>query len=94
MMAIGWSDGRIMATIVLEGIMTGLAGCVVGVPLGFAACSFFDRLPVIGTYLSFQPSFGIVAPCVGAAFLLSVVGSLYPAWRAVSLTPAEALRRA
>jgi putative ABC transport system permease protein len=94
MMAIGWSDGRIMATIVLEGIMTGLAGCVVGVPLGLLVCSFFDQLPVIGNYLTFRPSFGIVAPCVAAAFLLSVLGSLYPAWRAVSLTPADALRRA
>jgi putative ABC transport system permease protein len=94
MMAIGWSDRRITATIVLEGIMTGLAGCVVGVPLGLVACLFFDRLPVIGTYLSFRPSLAIIAPCVAAAFLLSVLGSLYPAWRAVSLTPAEALRRA
>jgi putative ABC transport system permease protein len=94
MMAIGWSDRRIMATIVLEGIVTGIAGCVVGVPLGFIACSFFNMLPVIGTYLSFHPSFGIVLPSVTGAFLLSVVGSLYPAWRAVSMTPADALRRA
>ena len=65
-----------------------------GVPLGFIACSFFNMLPVIGTYLSFHPSFGIVLPSITGAFLLSVVGSLYPAWRAVSMTPADALRRA
>lgn len=94
MMAIGWSDRRIMATIVVEGIITGIAGCAVGVPLGFAACSFFDLLPVIGTYLSFEPSIGIVLPSVAGAFLLSVLGSFYPAWRAVSMTPADALRRA
>jgi putative ABC transport system permease protein len=94
MMAIGWSDRRIMATIVLEGIATGLAGCIVGVPLGFLACSFFNLLPVIGTYLAFEPSFGIVAPSVAGAFVLSALGSLYPAWRAVSMTPADALRRA
>jgi putative ABC transport system permease protein len=94
MMAIGWSDRRIMAAIVLEGIITGLAGCAVGVPLGFLACHFFDMLPVIGTYLSFRPSFGIVAPSVAGAFVLSVLGSLYPAWRAVAMTPADALRRA
>lgn len=94
MMAIGWSDRRIMATIVLEGIIIGLAGSAVGVPLGFVACSFFDRLPVIGTYLSFTPSLDIVAPSVAGALALSLLGSLYPAWRAVSMTPAEALRRA
>lgn len=94
MMAIGWSDRRIMAAIVLEGIIMGLAGCVVGVPLGFGACSFFNLLPTIGTYLTFQPSLAIVVPSVAGALLLSVAGSLYPAWRAVSMTPADALRRA
>ena len=53
MMAIGWSDRRIMAAIVLEGVIVGLAGCIVGVPLGFLACSFFDLLPTIGSYLTF-----------------------------------------
>ena len=94
MMAIGWSDRRIVGTIMLEGVLTGLAGCAVGVPLGFLACSFFNFLPVVGRYLAFQPSFGIVAPSVAGALLLSVLGSLYPAWRAVSMTPADALRRA
>jgi putative ABC transport system permease protein len=94
MMAIGWSDARIMATIVLEGFLTGVLGSVIGVPLGLAACSLFDFLPVIGAYLTFAPSLGIIAPSVAGALLLSVLGSLYPAWCAVSLTPAEALRRA
>ena len=58
MMAIGWSDRRIMAAIVLEGVIMGLAGCIVGVPLGFLACSFFSLLPTIGAYLTFQPSLG------------------------------------
>ena len=40
---------------------------------------------MIGTYLSFEPTFDIIAPSVAGAFLLSVLGSLYPAWRAVSL---------
>jgi putative ABC transport system permease protein len=94
MMAIGWANRRIMAMIVVEGMLAGLVGCAVGVPLGFLACTFFNMLPVIGTYLSFTPSWDIVAPSVCGAFLLSVLGSLYPAWRAVSQTPAEALRRA
>ena len=94
MMAIGWSDRRIMAAIVLEGLIMGVAGCIVGVPLGFFACSFFSLLPTIGQYLTFQPSFGIVVPSVIGALLLSIVGSLYPAWRAVSMMPADALRRA
>ena len=94
MMAIGWSDRRIMAAIVLEGMIVGLAGCVVGVPLGFVACSFFNLLPTIGAYLTFSPPLDAIAPSVAGALLLSALGSLYPAWRAVSMTPADALRRA
>jgi len=94
MMAIGWSDRRIMTTIVVEGMIMGLLGSVIGIPLGFIACSFFDWLPTIGTYLSFSPSLDIVLISVVGAFLLAAIGSLYPAWRAVSNTPAEALRRA
>ncbi|MGD9913621.1 MAG: ABC transporter permease [Hyphomicrobiaceae bacterium] len=94
MMAIGWSDRRIMAMIVLEGMIIGLAGAIVGIPLGFVACSFFSWLPTIGTYLSFAPSSGIIAISVLGALALATLGSLYPAWRAVSHTPAEALRRA
>ena len=66
MMAIGWSDRRIMAAIVLEGVIVGLAGCIVGVPLGFAACSFFNLLPTIGAYLTFRPSLDTIAPSVAA----------------------------
>jgi putative ABC transport system permease protein len=94
MMAIGWSDRRIMTTIVIEGLIMGLAGSVIGIPLGFFACSFFDWLPTIGTYLSFTPSLAIVFTSVAGAVALATIGSLYPAWRAVSSTPAEALRRA
>jgi len=94
MMAIGWSDQRIMAAIVFEGMIMGLVGCIIGVPLGFLACSFFSLLPTIGQYLTFTPSFGIVVPSVAGAMLLSIAGSLYPAWRAVSMMPADALRRA
>ena len=63
-------------------------------PLGFVACSFFNLLPTIGAYLTFRPSLDTVAPSVAGALLLSMLGSLYPAWRAVSMTPADALRRA
>lgn len=94
MMAIGWSDRRIMALTVAEGGIAGVAGAVLGVPLGFVACQFFNLLPVIGRYLTFAPSLNIVLPSVAGAVVLSLVGSLYPAWRAVAMTPAEALRRA
>lgn len=94
LMAIGWSDRRIVALTVLEGGIAGAVGAALGVPLGFFACQFFNLLPVIGRYLTFTPSLDIVLPSVAGALALSLAGALYPAWRAVSMTPAEALRRA
>lgn len=94
LMAIGWSNRRIMASILTEGIIVGVCGCIAGIPLGLAACTLFNRLPTIGAYISFQPSLSVMVPSVAAGIALSALGSLYPAWRAVSQTPADALRRA
>ena len=94
MMAIGWSNRRIMACIMVEGAFMGLAGSLAGIPVGYAICLLFNRLPAIGSYISFQPSLAVILPSVGAGVTLAALGSLYPAWRAVSHTPADALRRA
>jgi putative ABC transport system permease protein len=94
MMAIGWSDLRIMASIVTEGVLVGICGCALGIPLGYAASFLFSGLPTIGNFISFKPSLAMVWPSLVAAMVLCVLGSLYPAWRAVSLSPADALRRA
>jgi putative ABC transport system permease protein len=94
MMAIGWSNRRIVATIVIEGMITGLLGSLIGIPLGYVACGYFEYLPTIGAYLLIQPSLETLAIAVFGALGLSALGSLYPAWRAVSHTPADALRRA
>jgi putative ABC transport system permease protein len=94
MMAIGWSNRRIMACIMIEGATMGLAGSILGIPVGYATCTLFNRLPTIGAYISFQPSLGVILPSVAAGIALSALGSLYPAWRAVSQSPADALRRA
>ena len=75
-------------------VIMGVLGCLAGIPLGFAASIMFNNLPTIGTYLSFKPSLDIILPSVAAGIALSALGSLYPAWRAVSQTPADALRRA
>jgi putative ABC transport system permease protein len=91
--AIGWSNGRIMKSIVIEGMLLCAIGCGLGVLLSFLAAYGFPRIPTIGNLISFKPSVGLIAPIVGAAFALCVLGALLPAWRAVRMLPAEALRR-
>jgi putative ABC transport system permease protein len=91
--AIGWSNGRIVKSIVIEGMLMCVIGCGLGVFLSFLAAYAFPRIPTIGNLISFKPSIGLIAPVVGAAFVFCVLGALLPAWRAVRMLPAEALRR-
>jgi putative ABC transport system permease protein len=91
--AIGWSNARIMMSIVIEGILMCVSGCVLGVLLSLLAAFAFPRIPAIGNLISFKPSVALIAPVVVAAFVLCVLGALLPAWRAVRMVPAEALRR-
>jgi putative ABC transport system permease protein len=91
--AIGWSNGRIIESIVIEGILMCAIGCGLGVLFGFLAEYAFPRLPTIGTLISFKSSIGLIAPVISAAFAVCVLAALLPAWRAVRILPAEALRR-
>jgi putative ABC transport system permease protein len=91
--AIGWSNARIMMSIVIEGLLMCVLGCILGVLLSFLAAVVFPRVPAIGDLISFRPSARLVMPVLAAAFVLCILGSLFPAWRAVRMVPAEALRR-
>lgn len=93
MIAIGWSRSRTMGSIVLEGVIIGLAGCCVGIPASFLISYLFRYLPTVGDILSFRPSLSIILPVLLSSVALCGLGALYPAWRAASMRPADALRR-
>jgi len=90
--AIGWSPRRILALILLEGLMLGAIGGLIGCAAGVAAAYWIASLPVVGGFLEPQVTASLVAEVFAAVILLSGVGGLYPAWRASRALPAEALR--
>ncbi|MBI3678736.1 MAG: ABC transporter permease [Proteobacteria bacterium] len=92
--AVGWSERFIASSIVIEGMILCVFGCIIGVVLGFLASFSFAAIPVIGDYLSFKPTLGLIVPTIAATLALCFFGSAYPAWRAIRFTPAEALQRA
>jgi putative ABC transport system permease protein len=91
--AIGWSRSRIMASIVVEGMVMCLIGCALGLALSFGAALAFPHIPAIGNLVSFKPSPALLGATLAAAFVLCILGALFPAWRAIRMLPAEALRR-
>jgi putative ABC transport system permease protein len=90
--AIGWTDASIMASIVTEGLLMCAFGCGLGIFLAYLASLLFPAIPTIGNYIAFRPSLGLILPTVLAAFALCTIGSLYPAWRAIRVPPAAALK--
>jgi putative ABC transport system permease protein len=91
--AIGWSDGRIMESIVIEGVSLWAIGCALGVALSLGVAYAVPNMPVVGHLIAFQLSVALIVPVVGTALVLCVLGALLPAWRAARMLPAEALRR-
>lgn len=91
--AIGWSSGRIVQSILIEGVLLWVLGCAIGVALCFAASWLVPLIPVIGRLIAFRPVAFLILPVAAAALVPCVLGALLPAWRAARMLPAEALRR-
>jgi lipoprotein-releasing system permease protein len=85
----------------LEGLFLALAGMFFGVLLGLAACfagNYFRviSLPADVYSVAYVPLFSSLTDIlfiVGVTFTLSLVATIYPAWRAAKIKPLENLRQ-
>jgi putative ABC transport system permease protein len=93
MRAVGWRSRRIALLILSEAVGIGLLALAIGLLLGYLAAELFTERGNISQLA--EPDFTAGVFAWGLAFALGVaaIGALYPAWRAVRLTPIEALRR-
>jgi lipoprotein-releasing system permease protein len=105
---LGASPGSIMAVFIVQGALIGFIGLGLGVAGGVALAlnvdvvvPFIERL--LGTqflakevyYISNLPSelqWSDVTTITGVAFVLALVATIYPSWRAARVNPAAALR--
>ncbi|MEM6561984.1 MAG: FtsX-like permease family protein, partial [Planctomycetota bacterium] len=89
--AIGAERWQVGKLVVVEGVLLGAVGVLLGIPIGLLGLhgivGVFDDVMSEGVVISWL---GIVAAAVGM-ILAGVVAALLPAWRATRLDPLEAM---
>jgi len=97
--SMGASNRSILAIFVIDGQIIGCLGCLFGVLTGLILCSlleayglkldprvyFLENLPIVVRPIE-------VVMVAGGALLASTLATLYPAYRAASLSPVDGLR--
>lgn len=96
--AMGATRRAVMGIFMLDGLIIGGVGVVIGIPLGYLVCwaiETFYTLPADVYYISHIPvriyPFD-VALVAGSALLITFLATVYPSWQAGRLAPVEALR--
>jgi len=96
--AMGATRHGIMRIFIIQGIFVGVAGTLIGVPLGYGISLLiqnFYSLPADVYYISQIPAKIRMTDILLVAFSaigISLFSTLYPSWQAAKLNPVEALR--
>ncbi len=93
MRAVGWRRRRIAALIVSEAIGIALVALGLGLGVGYLAANVFTTHTGLSSLVSPRFTAGVFAWGLAFALAVGIVGAIYPAWRALRLSPIDALRR-
>jgi putative ABC transport system permease protein len=91
--AIGWTDGDITKQILLESLLQAVAGGVIGIIIGSITVLLFPQFFASDQNLQIAISLTLVTLGMLASIIGGAIAGIIPAWRAVKLQPADALRR-
>lgn len=88
----GFSKTQIGSMIVCESLLLACVGVVIGLGIGFIGLRIMQELPQLNGYVRPVVDMRILFGVGMVAFLTSIAGAAYPAWRAIKIQPSEALR--
>lgn len=95
---LGLSRGKIMSVFMVQGASAGIIGALIGAGMGVLLASQLATLmPLLGLLIDGASLPVAIEPLqvvliVLLAILIALLSTLYPAWRAAAVQPAEALR--
>jgi len=100
LLAMGTKRAQIRGIFMLQGVLIGVVGTVIGLVVGYGICYFADRyhwLPLDEqvyalSYVPFAPRAFDGVWISAAAILVSFLATIYPARSATRIAPAEVLR--
>ena len=95
MKCLGALDRHIVLLFLVESFYQGLLGGLIGFTLGLASAMVITGFSAGFDIVLYAPKLSLLAIFLGSvslAMVLSMVATLYPAWRASQLNPVEALR--
>jgi putative ABC transport system permease protein len=90
--AIGATRRRIMADFLAEGVILAVLSGLVGFLGAYGLASLVNMLPQSDMFAGLPVKSATAAWSFAALAVVAVASALFPAWRASSLTPVEALR--
>ena len=90
--AIGWRSSRILRMIGFESLLLCLIACVAGIAVGVLASRAVLLVPAVSSWIDPVYDVGIFVRALVVGVAVAVAGAAYPAFRALRLSPMEALR--
>jgi ABC-type antimicrobial peptide transport system permease subunit len=90
--AVGWRKGRVLRLIMSQSLLLSALGGLLGIGIGLGLVWLINHTPAISSYAPGVVKAQLLVQGMIVALVLGTVGGLYPAWRAASLSPIEALR--
>ena len=89
--AVGWRRRRVALLVMSEGVATSVIGAGIGLLLGIVGAGALNRALGVSVVVSPHVTLWTIGQALLIGIAIGVLGGLYPAWRATSVSPTRLL---